>query len=164
MLVIKNIKIYLIVRLILIMYDDLIYLNSSYLLKLKPKKYFIILLTIIFIILLFIFSLIKECYDVKKFTGYVTCEEVCKVDISLRLDEVSKIKDAIYLELDNKKINIIDKEISNVLVDKNNNANYQIISYKIDNHNLENLFYDTKVYYNKEIILKKLIKMLIESG
>lgn len=163
MLVIKNIKIYLIVRLILIMYDDLIFINNSYLINLKPKKYFLPILTIMLIIILVVFSIIKESYDVKKYIGYVTCNDLCEIDISLSLDEVSKIKDAKYLKIDNKNLNIKEIEISDVLVDKNNNLNYQIISYKVENINIESLFYEVKVYYNKEIILKKIFNILVGS-
>ena len=163
MLVIKNTKIYLIVRLILIMYDDLIFINNSYLINLKPKKYFLPILTIMLIIILVVFSIIKESYDVKKYIGYVTCNDLCEIDISLSLDEVSKIKDARYLKIDNNNLNIKEIEISDVLVDKNNNLNYQIISYKVENINIESLFYEVKVYYNKEIILKKIFNILMGS-
>lgn len=144
------------------MYDDLIYVNSNYLLNLKPKMYKLPIITLILLLVLVIVSLIYKTYDTKVVIGYISCQEECYLDIKVDLNLVSKLDDVKFIEVNNKKIDIICTDISEVLAD-NNSLNYQIIKYKLDIHEYKSLFYEVKLYYNKDLIIKKIINIFLES-
>ena len=144
------------------MYDDLIYVNSNYLLNLKPKMYKLPIITLILLLVLVIVSFIYKTYDTKVVIGYISCQEECYLDIKVDLNLVSKLDDVKFIEVDNKKIDIICTDISEVLAD-NNSLNYQIIKYKLDVHEYKSLFYEVKLYYNKDLIIKKIINIFLES-
>ena len=145
------------------MYEDLVYVNSSYLISLKPKRYILPIITLGLMLILLIVGFYYKTYDTKVTTGYITCEENCYLDIKVTLDLVSKLSNAEFIELDNKKINVLNREISEILVDKNSNINYQIIKYELDTKELESLFYKVKLYYDKDLIIKKIINIFLES-
>ena len=144
------------------MYDDLIYVNSNYLLNLKPKMYKLPIITLILLLILVIVSFIYKTYDTKVVIGYISCQEECYLDIKVDLNLVSKLDDVKFIEVNNKKIDIICTDISEVLAD-NNSLNYQIIKYKLDIHEYKSLFYEVKLYYNKDLIIKKIINIFLES-
>lgn len=144
------------------MYEDLIYVNSNYLLNLKPKMYKLPIITLILLLVLVIVSFIYKTYDTKVVIGYISCQEECYLDIKVDLNLVSKLDDVKFIEVDNKKIDIICTDISEVLAD-NNSLNYQIIKYKLDVHEYKSLFYEVKLYYNKDLIIKKIINIFLES-
>lgn len=144
------------------MYDDLIYVNSNYLLNLKPKMYKLPIITLILLLVLVIVSFIYKTYDTKVVIGYISCQEKCYLDIKVDLNLVSKLDDVKFIEVNNKKIDIICTDISEVLAD-NNSLNYQIIKYKLDIHEYKSLFYEVKLYYNKDLIIKKIINIFLES-
>ena len=144
------------------MYDDLIYVNSNYLLNLKPKMYKLPIITLILLLVLVIVSFIYKTYDTKVVIGYISCQEECYLDIKVDLNLVSKLDDVKFIEVNNKKIDIICTDISEVLAD-NNSLNYQIIKYKLDVHEYKSLFYEVKLYYNKDLIIKKIINIFLES-
>lgn len=144
------------------MYDDLIYVNSNYLLNLKPKMYKLPIITLILLLVLVIVSFIYKTYDTKVVIGYISCQEECYLDIKVDLNLVSKLDDVKFIEVNNKKIDIICTDISEVLAD-NNSLNYQIIKYKLDIHEYKSLFYEVKLYYNKDLIIKKIINIFLES-
>ena len=144
------------------MYEDLIYVNSNYLLNLKPKMYKLPIITLILLLVLVIVSFIYKTYDTKVVIGYISCQEECYLDIKVDLNLVSKLDDVKFIEVDNKKIDIISTDISEVLVDNNNSLNYQIIKYKLDIHEYKSLFYEVKLYYNKDLIIKKIINIFLE--
>ena len=144
------------------MYDDLIYVNSNYLLNLKPKMYKLPIITLILLLVLIIVSFIYKTYDTKVVIGYISCQEECYLDIKVDLNLVSKLDDVKFIEVNNKKIDIICTDISEVLAD-NNSLNYQIIKYKLDIHEYKSLFYEVKLYYNKDLIIKKIINIFLES-
>lgn len=144
------------------MYDDLIYVNSNYLLNLKPKMYKLPIITLILLLVLVIVSFIYKTYDTKVVIGYISCQEECYLDIKVDLNLVSKLDDVKFIEVDNKKIDIICTDISEVLAD-DNSLNYQIIKYKLDIHEYKSLFYEVKLYYNKDLIIKKIINIFLES-
>lgn len=143
------------------MYDDLIYVNSNYLLNLKPKMYKLPIITLILLLVLVIVSFIYKTYDTKVVIGYISCQEECYLDIKVDLNLVSKLDDVKFIEVNNKKIDIICTDISEVLAD-NNSLNYQIIKYKLDIHEYKSLFYEVKLYYNKDLIIKKIINIFLE--
>ena len=145
------------------MYDDLIYVNSNYLLNLKPKMYKLPIITLILLLILVIMSFIYKTYDTKVVIGYISCQEECYLDIKIDLNLVSKLDDVKFIEVDNKKIDIICTDISEVLADNNNSLNYQIIKYKLDIHEYKSLFYEVKLYYNKDLIIKKIVNIFLES-
>ena len=144
------------------MYEDLIYVNSNYLLNLKPKMYKLPIITLILLLVLVIVSFIYKTYDTKVVIGYISCQEECYLDIKVDLNLVSKLDDVKFIEVYNKKIDIICTDISEVLAD-NNSLNYQIIKYKLDVHEYKSLFYEVKLYYNKDLIIKKIINIFLES-
>lgn len=144
------------------MYEDLIYVNSNYLLNLKPKMYKLPIITLILLLVLVIVSFIYKTYDTKVVIGYISCQEECYLDIKVDLNLVSKLDDVKFIEVNNKKIDIICTDISEVLAD-NNSLNYQIIKYKLDIHEYKSLFYEVKLYYNKDLIIKKIINIFLES-
>ena len=144
------------------MYDDLIYVNSNYLLNLKPKMYKLPIITLILLLVLVIVSFIYKTYDTKVVIGYISCLEECYLDIKVDLNLVSKLDDVKFIEVNNKEIDIICTDISEVLAD-NNSLNYQIIKYKLDIHEYKSLFYEVKLYYNKDLIIKKIINIFLES-
>ena len=144
------------------MYEDLIYVNSNYLLNLKPKMYKLPIITLILLLVLVIVSFIYKTYDTKVVIGYISCQEECYLDIKVDLNLVSKLDDVKFIEVNNKKIDIICTDISEVLAD-NNSLNYQIIKYKLDVHEYKSLFYEVKLYYNKDLIIKKIINIFLES-
>lgn len=145
------------------MYDDLIYVNSNYLLNLKPKMYKLPIITLILLLVLVIVSFIYKTYDTKVVIGYISCHEECYLDIKVDLNLVSKLDDVKFIEVNNKKIDIICTDISEVLADNNNSLNYQIIKYKLDIHEYKSLFYEVKLYYNKDLIIKKIVNIFLES-
>lgn len=144
------------------MYDDLIYVNSNYLLNLKPKMYKLPIITLILLLVLVIVSFIYKTFDTKVVIGYISCQEECYLDIKVDLNLVSKLDDVKFIEVNNKKIDIICTDISEVLAD-NNSLNYHIIKYKLDIHEYKSLFYEVKLYYNKDLIIKKIINIFLES-
>ena len=99
------------------MYEDLIYVNSNYLLNLKPKMYKLPIIALILLLVLVIVSFIYKTYDTKVVIGYISCQEECYLDIKVDLNLVSKLDDVKFIEVNNKKIDIICTDISEVLAD-----------------------------------------------
>ena len=121
------------------MYEDLIYVNSNYLLNLKPKMYKLPIITLILLLVLVIVSFIYKTYDTKVVIGYISCQEECYLDIKVDLNLVSKLDDVKFIEVNNKKIDIICTDISEVLAD-NNSLNYQIIKSMLKFQIRQNLY------------------------
>ena len=93
------------------MYDDLIYVNSNYLLNLKPKMYKLPIITLILLLVLVIVSFIYKTYDTKVVIGYISCHEECYLDIKVDLNLVSKLDDVKFIEVEKVNDTVIIKNV-----------------------------------------------------
>lgn len=138
-----------------------IYLNSQYLLNLKPRIWLKAQL-ILWILVMSVFILLRiECYDSFKKIGYISCYDSCKLEIQTNVEEVSTYKEMEIIEVKNTKKEVDKVEVSDILVDDKQALNYYIVTYyfeKIDN--LENLFYQVKLYTNKSPLYQKIFNIL----
>ena len=135
-------------------------MNKYYLLSLKPKYSILLYITFIMLISVIISLFIFKTYDVYKTKGYLSCDDKCYITITVDLLDVYKFNDISYIMIGKDKINIKDKEVSEILNDEVNKSNYQIIKYEVDSLNNLNTFQDVKLYSNYETIYTKIIKYI----
>lgn len=130
-------------------YLDLINIKYSF-------KISLFILSIAFIIILgYVLNLnIYESYNTY---GYVQ-DELINIKISIENPDVlTSLK---YIKIGSKNYNAEVKEISEVMLDKENIVNYQMAKLKIDERLNNNEVFKIGIFYNEEKVYKKLKKIL----
>ena len=130
-------------------YLDLI--NIKYFFKIS-----LFILSIAFIIILgYVLNLnIYESYNTY---GYVQ-DELINIKISIENPDVlTSLK---YIKIGSKNYNAEVKEIGEVMLDKENIVNYQMVKLKIDERLNNNEVFKIGIFYNEEKVYKKLKKIL----
>ena len=137
--------------------------NISYLRSLKPKYNILIYLILISFSIIIISLFIFKIYDVKKIKGYVSCDDKCKIELTVNYLDTNKYKniDMIKINKENKKI--INITVSDIYSDELTKNNYQIVTLEVDqlDDGILNTFVDVSVYSNKELIINKIINVLL---
>lgn len=130
-------------------YLDLINIKYSF-------KISLFILSIAFIIILgYVLNLnIYESYNTY---GYVQ-DELINIKISIENPDVlTSLK---YIKIGSKNYNAEVKEIGEVMLDKENIVNYQMVKLKIDERLNNNEVFKIGIFYNEEKVYKKLKKIL----
>ena len=137
--------------------------NISYLRSLKPKYNILIYLILISFSIIITSLFIFKIYDVNKVKGYVSCDEICKIELTVNYLDTNKYKniDMIKINKENKNINNIT--VSDIYADELTKNNYQIVTLEVDqlDDGILNTFVDVSVYSNKELIINKIINVLL---
>ncbi len=137
--------------------------NISYLRSLKPKYDILIYLILISFSIIIISLFIFKIYDVKKIKGYVSCDDICKIELTVNYLDTNKYKniDMIKINKENKNINNIT--VSDIYADELTKNNYQIVTLEVDqlDDGILNTFVDVSLYSNKELIINKIINVLL---
>ena len=137
--------------------------NISYLRSLKPKYNILIYLILISFSIIIISLFIFKTYDVKKIKGHVSCDDICKIELSINYLDTNKYKniDMIKINKENKNINNIT--ISDIYADELTKNNYQIVTLEVDqlDDGILNTFVDVSLYSKKELIINKIINVLL---
>lgn len=130
-------------------YLDLINIKYSF-------KISLFILSIVFIIILgYVLNLnIYESYNTY---GYVQ-DELINIKISIENPDVlTSLK---YIKIGSKNYNAEVKEIGEVMFDKENIVNYQMVKLKIDERLNNNEVFKISIFYNEEKVYEKLKKIL----
>ena len=130
-------------------YLDLINIKYSFKIEL-----FILVIAFIIIIGYVLNIDIYECYQTY---GYIE-DELIKVKISIEdPDVLTNLK---YIKIGSDNYDAEINEISEVLIDKDNFINYQMVELKIDERLNNNEVFKIGIFYNEEKVYKKLKKAL----
>lgn len=130
-------------------YLDLINIKYSF-------KIELFILVIAFIIIIgYVLNLdIYECYQTY---GYIE-DELIEVKISIEdPDVLTNLK---YIKIGSDNYDAEINEISEVLIDKDNFINYQMVKLKIDERLNNNEVFKLGIFYNEEKVYRKLKKTL----
>ena len=130
-------------------YLDLINIKYSF-------KIELFILVIAFIIIIgYVLNLdIYECYQTY---GYIE-DELINVKISIEdPDVLTNLK---YIKIGSDNYDAEINEVSEVLIDKDNFINYQMVKLKIDERLNNNEVFKIGIFYNEEKVYKKLKKAL----
>ena len=136
--------------------------SKHYLLSIKPKYSLAIYILFISLIAIFILMFYFDSYDVYQTRGYISCEDVCKLIISVDIKDTNKLNNIDYLRINKKELVPKNKNISDIKSDDNTKSNYQIVTYEVDKlDDVNNTFIDVKVYSSKEIVINKIKNTLL---
>lgn len=125
----------------------------------KPKKHNIVLLIyILLMIFLIIFSSTIKCYSKLKVKATFLDD---KIIIPIMLDNTEVIEKSVFLKIDDKKYNFKIMEYSEIYNDGDVNIQDIIISSNIS-EKLENQVFELTFYYDKELLIKKIVKGVLE--
>lgn len=122
-------------------------------LKNKPKMYKLATIIIVFLILLIYSSYKIKIYDNYQTKGYITCESICSLVVSIPSD------------ISFSKINVNNKELDyntyleELVVDEVNLVSYKKITLDINGYQDKEIV-DVNFYYNKQRIISKIIKKM----
>lgn len=143
---------------------DFKYDNYQYLINLHPKHFSIIIIILIAFICIMIYSFTFDTYDTYNSVSYYNCDSNCFVKINVALKDTGLLSKASKIYINKNTKDIIKTNISEIMIDEQNKANYQIITYSIDADETltNNTFQDVKIYYNKERIFNKIINYFIK--
>lgn len=125
------------------------------LLRIKYKKPVSIVIVIIVIFIVVIWLLNRKIYDVYNTYGVISNDNLI-VNIPINYSDTIVSGTKIKVENDYYDLNIIS--ISDLLISEG--INYQEVRVKIDNVYQENIILKITIYYNKEKVLKKLMKLI----
>ncbi len=126
----------------------------------KKQNFLVGIGMVIFLILLF-FSCYIDTYAILSTNGMTTCEEnTCFV--SFYINSSGKILQYDFIKINNQKVELEEIDFGEITLDNTNNA-YQKVTLKIKewrgNHNE---LVKLKIYQNKEKMIKKITKLIIE--
>ena len=82
------------------------------------------------------------------------------VVVKLPIDNPDIIDNLEYIKIGSKSYKAKVQEISDVILDKENFINYQIVKFKINKRSINNETFRLDIFYNKEKVYKKLKKIL----
>ncbi len=140
------------------MSEYLKYNLPSYLNKDKNKYSFFWLIPFCLFLILLFYAYKKEAYDVLEVKGQIFCQEECTINFFY------PTTDFIYefIKINHKTYEIETVSFSDPVLDSNNNA-LQNISLKVKKfQGNQNEFVTMQIYKNKERLLKKIAKSIIE--
>ena len=125
----------------------------------KPKKYTIIFVIYILLIIFFIIlSFNIKIYSKLKVKATLLED---KVVVPIILDNVDKIEKSTFITLDDKKYNFKILEYGKIYNDGNVSIQDVVIDSKISKK-LENQIFELTFYYDEEKIIKKIVKGVLE--
>ena len=125
----------------------------------KPKKYnFIIIIYLILIFYFLIYCLVMKTYSKLEVKATWNNKNII---IPMILDNVNKIEKSDFLKIDGKKYNFKIEEYGEIYNNGEINLQDLKISSKI-NKKLENQVIEITFYYDKELLLKKIVKGVLE--
>lgn len=125
----------------------------------KPKKYTIIFVIYILLIIFFIIlSFNIKIYSKLKVKATLLED---KIVVPMILDNVDKIEKSTFLKLDDKKYNFKILEYGEIYNDGNVNIQDVVIESKIDKK-LKNQIFELTFYFDEEKIIKKIVKGVLE--
>ncbi len=130
--------------------------TKEYLLYLKPKGSLLEIMVSIIILAFLIFTCFIKTYDITYTKGIIKDKELYVITEPTLTNKILKTN---FFIIDNKKYLFKVKEISDVMYDEKYN-NYQEIKLN-SKFNYSNLILDIKLYQNKEILIKKIYKLII---
>lgn len=139
--------------------------NSNYVLSIKPKDYFNIIIAILIILLWFLsFGFIYKVSDKIDTRLKVTCEDnICDYYIYSTLDNVKIIKNSSKIIIDKKQYFYSVEEISDMQYDSYANLNYQLLKIDLElvsKYQQNNLYLDAKIKLKEERLIKKIKKII----
>lgn len=137
--------------------------SISYLRSLKPKYNILIYLILVSFIIVIISLFIFKIYDVKKIKGYVSCDDICKIELSINYLDTNKYKNIDMIKINKENMYINNIIVSDIYVDELTKNNYQIVTLEVDqlDDGILNTFVDVSLYSNKELIINKIINVLL---
>lgn len=125
----------------------------------KPKKYNIVLLIyILLLIFLIIFSSTIKCYSKLKVKATFIDDEII---IPIILDNTKVIEKSDFLKIDDKKYNFEILEYGEIYNDGDVNIQDIIINSNISKK-LENQVFELTFYYDEELLIKKIVKGVLK--
>ena len=136
--------------------------NISYLRSLKPKYNILIYLILISFSIIIISLFIFKIYDVKKIKGYVSCDDICKIELTVNYLDTNKYKNIDMIKINKENKNISNITVSDIYADELTKNNYQIVTLEVDqlDDGILNTFVNVSLYSNKELIINKIINVL----
>lgn len=130
-------------------YLDLINIKYSF-------KLGLFLFTIVFLALV-IYILNQDMYESYSTYGYVLDGNIIT---KISIDSPDIIGNLKYIKIGSKKYKIKSMEVEDVVLDKENFINYNIVKLKISDRLTNNEAFKFDIFYNKEKVYKKLKKIL----
>lgn len=129
--------------------------SKEHLLYIMPKKNIMDLILIVLIFILVIYCSLFKCYDIVYAKGIIRNNELYIISEPSLTNKILKTD---FLTINEKKYSFIVKDVSEIMYNEFLN-NYQEIKLNSKFKN-NNLIVDIKLYQNKEIIIKKIYKMI----
>lgn len=125
----------------------------------KPKKYTIIF--VIYILLIIFFIILSFNIKIYSKLKVKTTLLEDKIVVPMILDNVDKIEKSTFLKLNDKKYNFKILEYGEIYNNGNLNIQDIVIDSKI-NKKFENQIFELTFYYDEEKIIKKIVKGVLE--
>ena len=143
------------------MNDYLRYNIHNYLHSNVKKQHFLTRVGAVIFLILLLFSCNIDTYAILNTSGLTTCEEnICLVSFYITSSE--KIVQYDFIKINSQKVELEEIDFGEITLDNANNA-YQKVTLKIKewrgNHNE---IVKLKIYQNKEKMIKKITKIIIE--
>ncbi|MBR1416382.1 MAG: hypothetical protein IJ572_01000 [Bacilli bacterium] len=138
------------------------YYNKEYLLSIKPRFNIVISVLIISIVIIVISLFCFKTYDVYSLKGYITCEEKCQILFNIDSTFSNKINKIDHIRLNKSVIYPNSINIGEIQISEDNQNNYQIVSYQVDNLDTDilNTIQDVKIYSNYELLIRKILNLI----
>ena len=142
--------------------------NKGYLLSLKPKNYFnIIIILYIILFYLLIFSFTYKVSDYIPVKIRAVCADSCEYYLYSEAFYTKKITKANKIQIEKNNYPYKIKKIGKLEYDEAYNINYQLIELKVDlpkKYQINNLYLDAKIKLKEEKLIKKLKQILFEGA
>ncbi len=141
-------------------------MDRNLLLNLKPKSFIKIIIINILIAMVIIFSFFIKISSIEKLKAMIICDKKCVLITEISYDKVTEVNNYFYLSLNDEakqKFKILN--IGEIKYDAVLKINYQEVLFDtfIDKkYQINNLVVDVKFFTNKEVLIKKIIKMFVE--
>lgn len=140
------------------MREDLKYNLASYLQKKNNYSFFVFLLFFLFLVL-FVASLVIDTYNITTINAETNCEETCEVVFYWPVEKTMKYD---FIKINDKRIEIENLKFGEIELNNTNTA-FQKIALKGKEYKGENNeIVKVKIFQNKEKIIKKIGKIIIE--
>lgn len=137
--------------------------NKEYLLSIRPKYFYLIIITCSIFIMIITSIFFVRTYDMYSVKALYSCEEDCHLYITISPEISDKFANISYLRLKNNNIKPDLTNISTVQLDTSTKSNYQLVDYKVARQDgLENTYQDITIFYNYEEVVKKITKFILK--
>lgn len=136
---------------------------KNYLLSINPCYQTYIICLLISFIIIFISLFYFKTYDIYNTKGYLECSDTCHIIINIDPYQTNKVTNIDYLKINDKVIKHHNIKVEDIVIDENNQINYQIVKYEVDqlDDGLLNTFQDIKLYSKYEAIIKKIVNVIM---